>query len=230
MSKELCFNIEGDALYLEQVLVEYMSVPIFFLCKGQKQYYIALCIDMEELNYVVSSISQTTVYNLLHGVQPMQDAILSQDSFWEVFSGDTIAEDLVQKKTIQELDISILPEKGACFEILTEELRTYVNRFDNEFLNNGYTEQECCSVCSEDLVLEGETSLSMVSETNEMTIETYIPLGETFSVPRSFLENLDYLDETMETSSLTKKIEVTGKNQQGDWRINPDDTAMSTVA
>ena len=100
MSKELCFNIEGDALYLELVLVEYMSVPIFFLCKSQKQYYIALCTDMEELNYVVCAISQTTVYNLLHGVQPMQDVILSQDSFWKVSSGDTIAEDLVQKKTI----------------------------------------------------------------------------------------------------------------------------------
>ena len=120
MSKELCFNIENKALYLEQVLVEYMSVPIFFLCKSQKQYYIALCTDMEELNYIVCSLSQTTVYNLLHGVQPMQDVILSQDFFWEVFSGDTIAEDCVQKKAMKELDRSILPEEGAYFEIVTE--------------------------------------------------------------------------------------------------------------
>ena len=230
MSKELCFNIENKALYLEQVLVEYMSVPIFFLCKSQKQYYIALCTDMEELNYIVCSLSQTTVYNLLHGVQPMQNVILSQDFFWEVFSGDTIAEDCVQKKAMKELDRSVLPEEGAYFEIVTEELQIYVNRYDNEFLNNGYTEQECYSVCSEDLLLEGETSLPMVSEMNEITIETYIPLGETFSVPSSFLENVDYFDETMEASLQTKEIEVTSQNQQGNWSINTDDNGMALVA
>ena len=230
MSKELCFNIENKALYLEQVLVEYMSVPIFFLCKSRKQYYIALCTDMEELNYIVCTLSQTTVYNLLHGVQPMQDVILSQDFFWEVFSGDTIAEDFVQKKAMKELDHSILPEEGAYFEIVTEELQIYVNRYDNEFLNNGYTEQECCSVCSEDLFLEGETSLSMVSEMNEVTIETYIALGETFSIPSSFLENVDYFDETMEASSQTKEIEVTSQNQQGNWNINTNDNGMALVA
>lgn len=29
MNKELCFNIENLKLYLEQVLVDYMDIPIF---------------------------------------------------------------------------------------------------------------------------------------------------------------------------------------------------------
>lgn len=173
MNKELCFSIEGNAIYLEQVLVEYMSIPIFFLCKNAKQYYIALCTDMEDMNYIVCAISQTIVYNLLHGTQPMQDVILAQDSFWEVHSGDTVSEDFVQKKAIKELDRSVLPEEGACFKIVTEELESYVNRFDNEFWNNdGYTTSERYSICSEDMILEGEPSLWIVSEMDMVTVKT----------------------------------------------------------
>ena len=36
MNKKLCFNIENQYLYLEQVLVDYMDIPIFFLCKDKK--------------------------------------------------------------------------------------------------------------------------------------------------------------------------------------------------
>ena len=35
MDKELCFSIENTDLYLDQVLVDYMHVPMFFLCKGE---------------------------------------------------------------------------------------------------------------------------------------------------------------------------------------------------
>ena len=41
MKKELCFIIDGQELYLEKVLVDYMEVPIFFLCKAGEKYYIA---------------------------------------------------------------------------------------------------------------------------------------------------------------------------------------------
>ena len=39
MKKELCFVIDSVKVYLEQVLVDYIDVPIFFLCKGNEQYY-----------------------------------------------------------------------------------------------------------------------------------------------------------------------------------------------
>ena len=35
MDRELCFYIEGNALYLEQVLVDYNSIPIFFVCRDE---------------------------------------------------------------------------------------------------------------------------------------------------------------------------------------------------
>ena len=59
MNTELCFYIEKKDIYLEQILVDYMNVPIFFLCKDDKQYYLALCSNMDELNYIVVQISLT---------------------------------------------------------------------------------------------------------------------------------------------------------------------------
>ena len=67
MSKDLCFIIKDRKIYMEQVLVDYMDVPIFFLCKEESQYYLALCVDIEELQYVVTKLSLLDVYDLLHG-------------------------------------------------------------------------------------------------------------------------------------------------------------------
>ena len=37
MGKELCFIIENENIYLEQVLVNYIDIPIFFLCRGKNR-------------------------------------------------------------------------------------------------------------------------------------------------------------------------------------------------
>lgn len=229
MSKELCFNIENNALYLEQVLVEYMSVPIFFLCKSQNEYYIVLCIDIEELKYVVCAISQTTVYNLLHGIQPMRDAILLQDYFWEVDSGNTIKEDSVQKKTMEKIDVSVLPEKGACFEILTEDIQTYVNHFDNEFLSNGYTKQECCSVYNEDFSLESEVSLPMFSE-SIITVETYTSMKKSFTIPKILMEKINNFEDTTEIFLERKTTKFTCETEQENWSVKQDDATLARAS
>ena len=88
MNTELFFYIEKKDIYLEQILVDYMNVPIFFLCKDDKQYYLALCSNMDELNYIVVQISLTDTYNLLHGKIAMRDVFLKQEEYWEIFSGD----------------------------------------------------------------------------------------------------------------------------------------------
>lgn len=132
MNQELCFIIENTNLYLEQVLVEYRDIPIFFLCSGDNQYYIALCTDMDELNYIVAKLSLLDVYNLLHGNIPMRDAILKQMEYWDIKSNDEIELDVVTKKKIKTLETSLLPEENACFEILTEQMQLFVEKFDRE--------------------------------------------------------------------------------------------------
>ena len=133
MNKELCFIIEKKNLYLEHVLVDYMDIPIFFLCKGENQYYIALCVDIQELRYIVTKLSLTDVYNLLHGKIPMRDVILKQGDYWLINSGVEISLDVITKHGIDMLDISLLPETNAYFEILTKESEMFVQQFDQEY-------------------------------------------------------------------------------------------------
>ncbi|MCI9077323.1 MAG: hypothetical protein HFH68_00160 [Lachnospiraceae bacterium] len=135
MGKELCFCIENNNLYLEQVLVDYNDIPIFFLCKDNFQYYVALCTDIYEFNYIVTNVSSLDVYNLLHGKIPMRNTFTDKKEYWKVISGEEISLDIVTKHSIDYLDISLLPEKYACFKILTKEIETFVQNFDNEFFN-----------------------------------------------------------------------------------------------
>ena len=66
MDRTLCFIIEDQNIYLEQVLVEYMGVPIFFVCHDEKQRYLALCVDVDELQYFVTMIAPRDMFDLLH--------------------------------------------------------------------------------------------------------------------------------------------------------------------
>lgn len=133
MNKELCFNIENQYLYLEQVLVEYIGIPIFFLCKDKKQYYIALCTNIDKLSYIVTKLSLSDVYNLLHGKIPMRDVFLKQQEYWEIMSGSEAGMDMVTKKKIETLEQSLLPEPNACFKILTKQIELFVQEVDNEY-------------------------------------------------------------------------------------------------
>lgn len=138
MNKELCFNIENVNLYLEQVLVDYMDIPIFFLCSGEKQFYLALCTDIENLHYIVVKLSSIDVYGLLHGNISMRNAILNQKEYWDVMSGEEIELDIVIKKNIDTIEKELLPEADACFQILTKQIASFVQKFDEEFFCTQY--------------------------------------------------------------------------------------------
>ena len=139
MDKELCFIIEGKELYLEKVLVSFQEVPIFFLCKDNKDYYIALCADVDKLNYVVTGLSIKDVFDLLHGIIPMRNAITQQEAYWYIESQEDIKSDTVEKRQMYTLDITILPQVNAYFEILTPDMEKYVQQFDDLFSSEKYT-------------------------------------------------------------------------------------------
>lgn len=133
MDKELCFCIEGNELYLEQILVDYNNIPIFFLCKDSKTYYLALCTHVEQLSYIVINLSEADLFSLFHGKLSMREVFTKQKSYWEIISEEQIESDSVICKSMEEIDCSILPEEGACFEILTDEISLYVKKFDDTF-------------------------------------------------------------------------------------------------
>lgn len=133
MNSELCFRIENIELYLEQVLVDYMDIPIFFLCKGESNHYLVLCTDIDGLNYIIVKLSMNDVYELLHGKELMHNTILKQKEYWNVISGEEISLDKVEKLSIPELDVSLLPKEDVYFEIVSMKLENYVKKFDMEY-------------------------------------------------------------------------------------------------
>ena len=133
MNNKLCFRIENIKLYLEQVLVDYMDIPIFFLCRGESNHYLVLCTDIDELNYIIVSLSMNDLYELLHGEESIRNIILKQKEYWNVISGEEIPLDKVEKLSISELDLSLLPKENVYFEIVSTKLENYVKKFDAQY-------------------------------------------------------------------------------------------------
>lgn len=134
VDNKLCFRIENIELYLEQVLVDYMGIPIFFLCKGGGEYYLVLCTDIDELNYIILKSSMNDVYELLHGKESIRNTMLKQKEYWNVISGEEISLDKVEKLSVSELDVDLLPKENIYFEIVSAKLEDYVKKFDTEYV------------------------------------------------------------------------------------------------
>ena len=133
MNSNLCFRIEGIELYLEQVLVDYMDIPIFFLCKGESNYYLVLCTDIDELNYIIVRLFMNDLYELLHGEGSIRNTILKQNEYWNVISGKEIPLDKIEKLSTPKLDVSLLPKENTYFEIVSTKLENYVKKFDTQY-------------------------------------------------------------------------------------------------
>ena len=130
MKKILCFCINGEDIYLDQVLVEYEGVPIFFICKGESGYYGVLCTDMKALKYIIVRSSPIEISRMLHGELTMYDFFAEHVTYWEVETSTEISSDVVILKNIKEEVIKSFPERGAYYEILTEAEQEYMNRVD----------------------------------------------------------------------------------------------------
>lgn len=109
MDKTLCFKLNDDELYLDQILVDYTNIPIFFICKGKKDYYLVLLTDYNNYNYIIVTITKNDIYNLLTQKITMRVIILKQTAYWEVISGDEIKNDIVTLKSMNEVNLNCLP-------------------------------------------------------------------------------------------------------------------------
>lgn len=109
MNKTLCFKLNNDELYSDQILVDYNNIPIFFICKGKEDYYLVLCTDCDSYNYIVVTITTTDIYNLLNQKITIRAVILKQNQYWEVISGDEIEDDIITLKSMNEIDLNCLP-------------------------------------------------------------------------------------------------------------------------
>ena len=204
MNKELCFNIDTINLYMEQILVDYLDIPIFFLCSGDKQYYIALCTDIEDLKYIVVKLASVDVYNLLHGEIPMRDIILKQSEYWDIVSGEDIGSDIVIKKKMDEIENTLLPEEKAYFKILTKEMQAYVERFDSEFLSSEYFYESDKKIDVNEMM-----EIPFFDDISE-NIDQYLELLD-YKIQKSLFSKLPLYDEQMNS---IEKAEGTFRNSE----------------
>ena len=133
-----CFLIDGEELYLEQVLIDYNDIPIFYICKSPQNHFVILCTDVEDVRYIIVKTSLHDVSKMLHGKLAMRDIITKQTVFWEVFPGDSIQDDIVERKDMSEMKKDELPYEDACYCVATEEMKEYLEKIDNKLYTGAY--------------------------------------------------------------------------------------------
>ena len=122
MDKQLCFVVDEQSLFLEKMLVFFNDIPIFFVCKNEKeQPFLVLCTDLEQLEYLVAEMELHTLREMLNQQCTMREAILNGVNFWKVVSGDTIENDLCEKIDKSKIEVDSLPKEGAVYKEAVEE-------------------------------------------------------------------------------------------------------------
>lgn len=130
----LCFIIDKNEIFLEEVLVEYMGVPIFYVCHDNKSKYLVICTDIDELNYLIVKISIKELYDLLNGDITMRDAFVKKEQCWMVHSAEDIVDDRVDVCDIANINKDLLPKENAFFEVLSNDMKIYVNKVKKSLL------------------------------------------------------------------------------------------------
>ena len=136
MSKELCFLIEGKNLYMEQILVDYENVPIFYVCSDGGKEYLVLRRHMDLELYIIVEISLKNLSDMLHGKLSMREALMKEDKFWAVDAGDDVEEDEVVRKEMSEMPLQDLPYEGGSYQVADRETEIYVQQIDKRRLDN----------------------------------------------------------------------------------------------
>ena len=132
MNKEICFFIDGNALFLDKVLVSFNDAPIFFVCCDDSQnYYIALCINMETLEYIIVQCSLQMLYQMLVKKIEMREPFVAANHFWKVTAGASVEEDEVCCLQKASMDLSVLPYQHAFYDAKNKEDVDYVEQIES---------------------------------------------------------------------------------------------------
>lgn len=150
MEKDLCFIIDKEKLYLDKVLVDYEGIPLFFICKSEKSYFVSLCIDIDNPVYIVSITSLVNIYKMLYGRIEMRNLLTETKCCWKVISGNEIEEDTVESINSCDLKDTDLPEKGAFYKAFNKDDNEYINKIDNLLFSNEFEKLQVQNEIKED--------------------------------------------------------------------------------
>ena len=136
MDKQICFLINDESLFLDKVLVAFNDTPIFFVCCDNNScYYLALCTDIENLEYIVVKASLEMIYRVLTQKIEMREPFTAASCFWEVKAGTSIQEDEVRLLDGKNIDLEVLPYPGAVYETINKSDEAYVEQIKGYYFN-----------------------------------------------------------------------------------------------
>lgn len=125
MNNQVHFILNGNKLFLEQILVE-LDVPLLYICADEiERKYVVLCIDSDIPEYIVTSSTYDNILKMLNNEIPMREIFQLNEEIWKVQTGKTLNKDIskvVKSCLLSDLE---LPEKGAYFELTNEEISQY---------------------------------------------------------------------------------------------------------
>ena len=171
MDKQLCFVVDGQNLFLEKTLVFFNDIPIFFVCRNERnQPFLVLCTDLEQLEYLVVETELYTLREMLNQRCTMREALLNGVNFWKVTSADTIENDLCEKIDRSKIEIDSLPNEGAVYNKIFKEDESYVDQIESEYLSN--TDYE--SIGQIDVLVNDFDSMVDTGENYNLSIYTDI--------------------------------------------------------
>lgn len=137
MNNEICFKIDSRELFLEQVLVEYNKIPVYFVCKDNNEmYYVALCVDIDDEKYIVVETEIERLVNLFRKKITMRDIILAEEMYWEIIAGDDLSDDMSTQFNIEQINKENLPYSNSYFMILSTEHQEYFELLKNITISN----------------------------------------------------------------------------------------------
>lgn len=129
-----CFKINDKELFLEENLVNFNDIPIFFVCKDKVGYrYIVQCIDTEELSYYIAQVLDKNLAAMLDGKISIYELMVEANGKWEIVYGGTNGSDSV--KNIENFEKDSLPKEDVYFTLLNPNINNFKERLK---LNGSY--------------------------------------------------------------------------------------------
>ena len=147
MTKDYFFKINDEYIYLDIELINFNDIPVFFICKSNKNYYLALCFDVFDEKYIVIQVKRSLLLKMLDQKITMREIFHTVDSFWEIVYGETPEQDLVKEKDINDIDESVLPIEGEVYEVFDDDVKEYQEQLlTDSFVTSLYRSLNECSV------------------------------------------------------------------------------------
>lgn len=157
MSKESVFFIENESLYVEKNIVT-INIPLLFTCiDDNKQKYLVLCFDDENLHYLIAKTNNHDLIDMLNSSINMREPFKKSQKLWIVESSFDIKDDKVLKVEYKSIPEENLPKKGAYLELKNSSIEKYIRELEREI-----------GIFSEDIIIQ--KNKYMLFKINSITI------------------------------------------------------------